>query len=162
MTALPNCKKKRRNTHLNSNRDIFFNSYPWTHCMRGTRTEKRELSHFKDKNTFLQEWVARNRKSVIFPGDDGRCVTLKKRTIFVLLLSCEENSLVLPSEYNISRSAKVAKCRDAPSHSPLSLCKRVLTDSFPTLPWRKYSSWFCLPATAMLFLNTRLYREFYD
>lgn len=23
MTALPNCKKKRRNTHLNSNRDTF-------------------------------------------------------------------------------------------------------------------------------------------
>lgn len=159
MTALPNCKKKRRNTHLNSNRDIFFNSYPWTHCMRGTRTEKRWLSHFKDKNTFLQEWVARNRKSVIFSRWWSSMCNLKET---YNLLSCEENSFVLPSEYNISRSAKVANCRDAPSHSPLSLCKRVLTDSFPTLPWRKYSSWFCLPATAMFFLNTRLYREFYD
>lgn len=61
----------------------------------------------------------------------------------------------LPSVYSISRSTNVADCRDAPSHSPLSLCRRVLTDSFPTLPCRKYSSWFCLPTTAIFLFNDK-------
>lgn len=57
----------------------------------------------------------------------------------------------LPSVHSISWSTNVADCRDAPSHNPLSLCSRVFTDSFPTLPCKKYSTWFCLPTTAIFF-----------
>lgn len=62
---------------------------------------------------------------------------------------CADHSL--PSVYSISWSLNSADCLDAPSHNPLSLCSRVFTDSFPTLPCKKYSSWFCLPTTAIFF-----------
>ena len=70
--------------------------------------------------------------------------------------------ILLPRVNSISWSTNVANCRDAPSHNPLSLCNKVLTDSFPTLPCKKYSSWFCLPTTAIFFPIIGKYRRFYD
>lgn len=66
----------------------------------------------------------------------------------------------LPSVYTISWSRNVATCLEAPSQSPLSLCSRVFTDSFPTLPCKKYSSWFFFPNTAIFFFKTSDFRTF--
>lgn len=73
-------------------------------------------------------------------------------------ISCQARQkrlLLLPRVKTISWSPNVVTCLDTPSQSPLSLCTKVCTESFPMLPCKKYSSWFCL-TTAIFFSRLRL------
>lgn len=75
MTALPNCKKKRRNTHLNSNRDIFLTViHELIVCVeQGPR--KGGLAILRIKIRFSRNGLQETEKASFFPGDDRRCVT---------------------------------------------------------------------------------------